>query len=633
MILPMAKVRLLGRREDLPETLRVLQDLGTLHVTDLAIESELLEPAALLPTQLREIRYVRRALEDIERILSYFGATEVIEGAIEIADRADVARWARRVRRLRRKLDALEDVRMSLVEERELIQKYRDFFAAFQSLLAPEISATPGTTAHCLVLKGADEAVLEKLRGSIGDVAGDDFEMRVKTLDSGEAAILLTLPSSGSESIEGVFSRAGVQEVPVPPSYGGQSPAQAIPRMMSRLDEIPAELEELASELALMRDAHGRDVRGARAALHDRCRLLETLPVARLTPHAFVIDGWVPEGAREALERRLASEFDEKFAVEPLAEASWPNGSAPIALENPRIFRPFEVLVRFVPLPRYGTIDPTPYVAVFFPMFFGVMLGDVGHGALLGILAWILHRRARPGSALSSLARVAFACAAFSVLFGFLFGELFGDLGRKTIGLPALWFRREDSLLPFLGLALALGFVHILLGLLLGALAALRGRRREALGRGVAAVMIVLILTAILAAVEVLPRAFFSPAVVALLVAFPILVIAEGLLAPFELLAAISNIFSYARIMAIGTASVMMAIVANRMVGAIGSVVVGVLFALLFHLVNFALGVFAPTIHALRLHYVEFFGKFYRPGGAQYQPLRHWQPDASPTRK
>jgi len=67
-----------------------------------------------------------------------------------------------------------------------------------------------------------------------------------------------------------------------------------------------------------------------------------------------------------------------------------------------------------------------------------------------------------------------------------------------------------------------------------------------------------------------------------------------------------------------------MAVVANRMVGAFGGVVVGVMCALLFHLVNFVLGVFSPTIHMLRLHYVEFFGKFFSPGGIQYQPFRHW---------
>jgi V/A-type H+-transporting ATPase subunit I len=90
----------------------------------------------------------------------------------------------------------------------------------------------------------------------------------------------------------------------------------------------------------------------------------------------------------------------------------------------------------------------------------------------------------------------------------------------------------------------------------------------------------------------------------------------------------VGNALSYARIMALGTASVMLAAVANRMVGALGSIAVGLVFALLFHLVNFAIGLFGPTIHALRLHYVEFFGKFYSPGGLPYHPLTRWHSGA-----
>ena len=70
-------------------------------------------------------------------------------------------------------------------------------------------------------------------------------------------------------------------------------------------------------------------------------------------------------------------------------------------------------------------------------------------------------------------------------------------------------------------------------------------------------------------------------------------------------------------------ASVMLAVVANQMVGAVGGTAVGLVFALLFHLVNFAVGLFSPAIHALRLHYVEFFGKFYSPGGRRYEPFGH----------
>jgi V/A-type H+-transporting ATPase subunit I len=166
----------------------------------------------------------------------------------------------------------------------------------------------------------------------------------------------------------------------------------------------------------------------------------------------------------------------------------------------------------------------------------------------------------------------------------------------------------------------------VLIGLMLGAVTAAREAPRHAVGRGLAAAMVGLLLVALGAAARVLPPAFFTPAVVALLVAFPLLVLTEGLVAPLEFLATLGNILSYARVMALGTASVMLAMVANCMAGALGSAVVGVIFALLFHLVNFALGLFSPAIHALRLHYVEFFGKFYSPGGVEYRPLGHWSP-------
>ena len=109
------------------------------------------------------------------------------------------------------------------------------------------------------------------------------------------------------------------------------------------------------------------------------------------------------------------------------------------------------------------------------------------------------------------------------------------------------------------------------------------------------------------------------------LLALPLLIVLEGAIGPIEFMSRLSNILSYARIMALGTASVMLAVVANRMVGTLGGAVVGVLFATLFHLVNFGLGVFSPTVHSLRLHFVEFFGTFYSPGGLIYQPFRHWR--------
>ena len=108
----------------------------------------------------------------------------------------------------------------------------------------------------------------------------------------------------------------------------------------------------------------------------------------------------------------------------------------------------------------------------------------------------------------------------------------------------------------------------------------------------------------------------------AMLIIAPVLLITGGFLAPFELLRHLGNIVSYVRIMAVGLASVLLAYVANSLAGAAGSVWVGVAVAILLHTFNLLLGVFAPTIHALRLHYVEFFSKFIETGGRRYEPLK-----------
>jgi V/A-type H+-transporting ATPase subunit I len=223
---------------------------------------------------------------------------------------------------------------------------------------------------------------------------------------------------------------------------------------------------------------------------------------------------------------------------------------------------------------------------------------------------------------------MAIPMSVFTIIFGFLYGEFFGDLGQRLFGMKAILFDRAEGVVAALALAVGLGIVHVVLGLVLGALSAWHGHRKHAIGKGITAVMVLLIVAALLAAFEVLPKSLFVPVVIALLGAFPLLILTEGLLAPLELLSSVGNALSYARIMALGTASVMLAAVANRMVGALGSIAVGLVFALLFHLVNFAIGLFGPTIHALRLHYVEFFGKFYSPGGLPYHPLTRWHSGA-----
>jgi V/A-type H+/Na+-transporting ATPase subunit I len=472
--------------------------------------------------------------------------------------------------------------------------------------------------------KGATGAVLE-LRKSLEAAVGQEVELLDRPLPTGELAVLILVSAAVAPKVAQLLSDSRVHELPAPASLGEKNLLRALPALKARLAAIPHEVERIAQDKQQLGRERGDALSALRTWLHSRLLVLEARAQVHAGHHLFVLEGWLPSEALPGLQASMLEKFGNEVVVEAVGSDTWHADDAPVAMQNPPLFRPFEVITRMLPLPRYGTIDPTPFVALFFPAFFGLMLGDVGYGVMLALLALLLRLRSKPGTTLRSVSVVAAACSSSTIVFGFLFGELFGSLGTK-LGMHALAFNREEAIVPFLELSIALGVVHITLGLVLAVITAWRrGHKREAAGRSVAAMMVVLTVLALLAAFSVLPKALFTPFVVAVLVAFPVLVALEGIVAVIELLSAYGHVLSYARIMALGTASLMLAVVANKMVGAMGSVVVGVVFALFFHLVNFAIGLFSPTIHALRLHYVEFFGKFYSPGGTRYRPLTHWQ--------
>lgn len=623
MILPMVRARILGPVDDLDAALLAVQGVGLLQLSE-AHPAGALRPVEPESRDLREARHLRALLRDVDALSAQFGAPPQRPRAMP---EVSLPRWRRQFSRSRREADRLEARRRALEEQRTETARLLEFIRAFRGLLPAAAGAR--THGYHLVLRSQDAGIVARLRQGLADAIGDQFVLEAAPLPSGELAAVLLVPPGDAPRVERLLAQAGVHELPMPEGSGGKTLGQLGPTLASRRDDLDAQLGALDRERRALAVELAPALGTARAAAEDRLLGLAAREKAAVTARSFVVEGWIPEVAYPQLARALSDRFGERVVVERVAQEEWHGESAPVILQNPRLFRPFETITRMVPLPAYGTIDPTPFVAVFFPMFFGLILGDVGYGLLLAVLALWLHRGTSPGSTRRAVAEILGAGAAFSVAFGFAFGELLGDLGHRWFGMRPLLLDREHSLLAFLGLAIAIGAVHIVLGLALGVYNASRGHPRQAVGRGASIAMLLLIVLVLLAALEVLPHGFLTPSVIGLLVLFPVLVLAEGIIAPIEFLSTLSNILSYARIMALGTASVMMAVVANELAGSVGGVLVGVLFALLFHLVNFALGIFAPTIHGLRLHYVEFFGKFHSPGGQAYRPFAHWRPNGA----
>ena len=387
--------------------------------------------------------------------------------------------------------------------------------------------------------------------------------------------------------------------------------------------EITARIDQLAAEMETFARRWLPIYRHFLAWLEERLSLYRATASAYETRQCFFIHGWMAEAEIASVRDALQQTFSGQVLLDLMEVRQEDLDRVPVLLKNPAYIRPFELFAQLLPLPRYSSYDPTPFLALFFPLLFGMILGDIGYGVLLAIVSLLLIFAFPRSTALKNGAKILGISSAYAILFGLLFGELFGDLGERLLHLQPLWVERGAAIVPMICFAISVGAAHVLLGLLLGIRADVRRRKnREAL---VKIITLLLIAITLLWGLGLLLPVTWKPPLplwLALPVLIPALIAAGGLLAPLELLKSFGNIISYVRIMAIGLSSVLLAQVANRLGGMAGDILVGVLVAGVLHIFNLLLAVFAPTVHALRLHYVEFFSKFLEFGGREFQPLR-----------
>ena len=182
---------------------------------------------------------------------------------------------------------------------------------------------------------------------------------------------------------------------------------------------------------------------------------------AKTEGYFYLFQGWMTQEAAKTLAREMR---DDEYTIMQ-AQSDWAEGDVPpTKLTNPPVVSWFEFFVNLYGTPRYNEIDPTPMLAFFYTLLFGIMFGDVGHGLFLALIGYALRQR------LGALSGIMTTAGLSAMFFGILYGSIFG---LENV-FPAIWRHPIEHITDTLMFAVILGVGIIALSMLLNMVNAIR---------------------------------------------------------------------------------------------------------------------------------------------------------------
>ncbi|MDD5707076.1 MAG: V-type ATPase 116kDa subunit family protein [Kiritimatiellae bacterium] len=643
---PMLRLSALVLDRDERAVLRGLGELGVVHIARMKAgpETAPFEPPDRSETRLRCERLLVR-IADLRRVLDMAPAAAARPPSVSLS-----------VDQIESEIQEAERTAATLSGRRQAAQARRDQVAA----VVEQLSSFKG-----LEVPLDELGALSFLHFAIGSLPEQQFEgLREKV---GENVVLLPLPRgeqrralvavtsrTGRFALETALQQAKFQREMLP-AQNGATVAMLVDESVKERDRQQEDLKQIELATVGLASAVGPRLEELERALLEEQRMLAAEENFTHTEATVLISGWVPESELPVVMRRVKEIARGSCAIEAVAPERLQEDQVPVLLRHPRILRPFEMLVSGYGLPAYRELEPTLFVAITYLLMFGVMFGDVGHGAVLGLggLAALLAGRTRK---LRDVGMLLLMAGVASMLFGAVYGSYFGIARLRAY---AIWHDPlEGDPMQLMRGAIGLGVVIISIGVILNIVN--RFRKRDWVGGfldsfGVVGAIFYWGVLGLLLKFTALKERGLTGLMVLLAIVLPLTAWAlraplmhaldlrarrkphtggyfeaamESLVEAFEaVLGYMANTISFVRLAAyaMSHAAVLMAtfVVAAevRKMSAAGNVL-SVLVIVAGNLVAILLEGVIAAVQALRLEYYEFFGKFFSGSGRAFTPFR-----------
>jgi V/A-type H+/Na+-transporting ATPase subunit I len=650
----MKKIEMLIMKKDVDSVMRYLSFAGCLQL--IAEGHEQRE----LSAEEREIVDLKLKVESVAR---FFGREEEVAAEDSASDAPDRARLRSRALALLEDTRGLIEEETLLLQRRVSLQQASEELSAFSHLRVP-FRDLENLTYLTVRLGFLEPQKVEELSRALAKRA---LVLRLNA----PGHILAVAPRKGRWALDSELRRRDFQERPLPAGMKGV-PADMLKALSSDLNGVEASLASLKDR----KEAVGRSKAEEIGWLLEHLRLDAAIDSVTqgLASSGSVqkVSGWIPRRKHQEVVRSLdelthGSIALRSFDPEELADVKSGKTKVPVSTPHGRIVRGFERMVFSYSIPLYGTIDPTPFVAVMFVLLFAIMFGDVGQGSvglLLGLAINSGRIKSFEGYRRKNFGTVFIVTGLASVVAGFLYGSFFASeeflvpvsralslvlLGRAqdhiislggfqkvimffgvTIGIGAVinsvglvinianYTRRRDwekALLSKTGLAGALFFWYVLF---IGV--------RIILGGHISVIDFACLAVPLLGL-------FFREAIVHLATGHrPVLkdglfgFIMEGIVEILEsVIYYVSNSVSFLRVAAFALAhtvlSTIVLLLADMVGGAPGGIAFRILVILIGNGIIIVLEGLIVTIQVVRLQYYEFFSKFFNETGEEFTPF------------
>lgn len=619
MIVTLSKIQIIGPKEVLERVIDFLKDKKIIHP-----EREIESFCGDLKNFLKNYNYGEEAIK--ERIL-YESLKRKIEAYLELINVVNVDNLERKeISDISLSLEQIDsdtlDIKNYLKKYEEIkikkeeIELHLKFLNLTKETFGNELDLSTLEVTG-LLLKSQDSA--ERLRKILEEKGGDLFRLITKGEEKGKIISLIIYPSEIKGELKKYLKDLNIPEMVTPSDITKMSLGEKIKFLDEKfryLSEqvflLKKEIVEKISEKKGLYLENLKIVNKRLQQIYDRIYLFKS-------ENLFFIFGWIPKENLEILKEDLKNKFDGNVILEEVEILESEKEKIPVLVQNSEYFKPYEIFTKIFPVPYYTSYDPTIFLGIFFPIFFGIIVGDIGYGFIITIIS-LVGQRFLKKEFLQKISKVLFYGGLSTILFGIIYGEFFGEIGEEFNFLKNFKIiDRGHSILQMFFLSIFIGVTHIIIGFFLNLIKPAHKKER------IATLALIFCIFLLISIIYFLSLGGKEKLIYMLLIILSLLIVLSiiyyGIIFPLELIKAVGNIVSYGRIMAIGLSSVILANVANNFLGAVGNIFIGVLIAIFIHSINIVLSIFSPTIHSLRLHYVEFFSKFMKFGGRKFSPL------------